>query len=157
MTSISDASLLFKKTFWTLADQEIFTADNNPDVIPLVAFGHPGTSRPDDIVVFQGLRQSQEPGALSTQHSRELTMELDILISVFRGGAEAAEEQASEAAYGYLNQLEEYVRVTDTTVGGTVRYCFLDKHESEGWTVGPTDAGRNITIIATFGAHLRLR
>lgn len=156
MGGIGAQAHLFKKTFRDLAFSDIFTDETNPLVIPLVVFGHPGTARPDDVVCFQGLRSKAAPAAMGPTRPREEVIELDVLISVARGGEQEAEEQCSDAAYGYLSQLEEFVRSVDTSVGGTVKYCFLDHHESDGWTVGGPNPGRNITIDATFEAHYRI-
>lgn len=146
------------KVEWVrLCKEVIFTPDNNPDVIPLTLFGAPGTERPDDIVAFTAVRSNQETQPLATTHPREESIELDGIISVFRGGGQEAEQQSAEAAYGYLSQIEEYARSVDPTISGLVRWCLLDSHESDGWTVGDTSPGRNIVVDFTLKAAYRIR
>lgn len=123
-----------------------------------VAFGQPGTLLRDDIVAFMGIATSQAPATLSsTNRSREEQLDLTVQFSCYRGGGEESEKLASDAAYGLLEELEHYLRVTDTTLGGVVRYCFLTAHTSSGFT-DPTDIenGRTIEIEATFSAVARI-
>ncbi len=149
---VSTQAHAFKKAFY---DAAVALFENVTSTH--VAFGHPGTEEVDDIVVFRGLRSIQEPGPMSTNRAREETLQLDIFISVARGGGPEQEEICSDRGYEILGDLENYVRSTDPTVGGTVRECHLASHESDGWTVAnETFRGRNITILATFEAKVRI-
>lgn len=124
----------------------------------LVTYGHPGTSRPEDVVMFMGVRVNQEPATLSaTNRAREETIELDVVISVARGGGAEVEEVCGARASDLLEALSYYVRITDTTLGGVARWCFLDRYETDGYTVQAEQfQGRNISIVATFKAAHRV-
>jgi hypothetical protein len=53
--------------------------------------------------------------------------------------------------------VEQYARVTDTTIGGAVRWCFLTQHTSQGHTDPQVlEQGRVIEISATFTALARV-
>lgn len=122
-----------------------------------IAFGHPGKTQADDIVAFGRISSVQEPVTIGTRRSREETLTLIVVVSIFRAGGPEQEQIASDRAYKLLGDLENHVRKTDTTVGGTVRDCFLDSHESEGATDPDTIArGRLIEISASFTAHARI-
>lgn len=123
----------------------------------LVSFGHPGNAKPDDIVGFMDVRSQQDPANLGTNRSREEVIELDVLFSIYRGGGAEQEVVCTDRAYYLLGQLENFVRVTDTTVGGTVRHCFLISHTSDGSTDPDVlAAGRFIEVTATFQAYARI-
>ena len=150
---VSTAAPAFKKamhqaavTLWRISDPNV-----------LVSFGHPGIAKPDDIVGFMDIRSNQEPATLGTNRSREETLELDVLFSIYRGGGAEQEVVCSDRAYYLLGQLENFVRTTDTTVGGTVRHCFLASHTSDGATDPQVlSAGRFIEVTATFQAQARI-
>lgn len=143
-----------KLKFRDKARDVIFASD--PAV--LVSYGHPGTERPDDIVMFTAVRVGQEVANLSvTNRSRDESIELDVLISVARGGGPEVEEVCGARATALLAALESYVRVTNTTLDSTVLYCFLTRYETDGWTVAnEIFQGRNISINATFTAVARI-
>lgn len=124
-----------------------------------VFYGHPGTQQlPDDIVSWGRVTSSQEPGPISaTNRSRTNNLAADVTISVFRSGGADQEQVASEAAYAYLSAIEEYLRVTDPTLGGLVLWCFCTGHDSDGVTDPILLAqGRTIEITATFSAFSRI-
>jgi len=122
-----------------------------------VSFGHPGTNQTNDIVAFLGVRVEQDPATFGTNRSREEVLTLTVVISCYRGGGAALEKVCSDRAYELLRILETYVRVTDTTLGGVVRHCFLTAHESDGATDPRSLAkGRTIEIAAVFTAHARV-
>lgn len=155
MTTTATAGDAFKVAFRNAARDTIFASD---DAV-LVSYGHPGTEATDELVMFTAVRVNQEVATLSsTNRSREETIDLDVIVSVARGGAgQAAEEAAGTRATELLKDLEYYVRKTDTTLGGVVRYCFLTRYETDGWTVSEEQfQGRNITILATFTAVVRV-
>lgn len=154
MSALSTVGDDLKVAFRDAARDVIFATD--PSV--LVSYGHPGTERPDDMIMFAGVRVGQEPATLSaTNRSREENVELDVIISVARGGGAEVEEVCGARATALLQALEYYVRVTDTTLGGHARYCFLARYETDGWTVANQQfQGRNISIEATFQAVARI-
>lgn len=151
LATVGDA---LKVKFRDKARDVIFVAD--PAV--LVSYGHPGTERPDDIVMFTAVRVGQEAAGMSvTNRAREERVELDVLISVARGGGPAVEEVCGARATALLGSMADYVRVTNTDLDGTVRNCFLDRYETDGWTVENEQfQGRNISILATFVAYARI-
>lgn len=109
------------------------------------------------VVVGTG-QSNSDPATLSANmRTRNEDLTLEVTIYSYVPGGEEAEEPADTAAYSMLTTLEEQVRVTDTTVGGTVRYCFLTSHVS-----APAEddnilsRGRLTIIIATFSANARI-
>jgi hypothetical protein len=153
MTNTSSVAAAFKDAFVVIA-QSIWNQASS-DV--LVSFGHPGSSLPNSIVGFMDVRTEQDPATFGTNRTREEVLELDVLVSVYRGGGREAEKTASDAAYTYLGLLETYARTTDTTIGGTVRECALIRTVSDGRT-DPNEIakGRTIEITATFQARARI-
>lgn len=130
--------------------------ETDPDV--QIAFGHPGKTQADDIVAFGRLTSEQEPSAMAPTRPRTERLTLDVVFSVYRAGGPEMEQVASDRAYALLGQLEEHVRLTDTTLGGTVQFCFLTAHESTGSTDEQTlSRGRLIETTAVFTAQARIR
>lgn len=153
MVNTSSVAPAFKDAFIVIAN----SIWNQASSAVLVSFGHPGQNQPDDIVGFLDVRTEQDPATFGTNRSREEVIELDVLVSCRRGGGPEVEKTTSDAAYALLALIENYVRTTDTTVGGTVRECFLIRTTS----VGATDPrelaqGRTIEITATFQARARI-
>lgn len=119
-------------------------------------FGRP-VQFPPDIVAFGAVRSTQEHATMGTNRSREEQLELDITISVQRGGRDD-DQYVSDRAYEILGILEEYARVTDTTIGDTVIECALVRHTSEGATTPEVRKhGPCVDINATFAARARVR
>ena len=56
-----------------------------------------------------------------------------------------------------IAELEQYARVTDTTIGGTVRECFLTNLQIAGTPPELVAGGRLVEAQATFTAHARIR
>ena len=143
-SALKDAFVSAARTLWAGTDVQ-------------VAFGHPGQTQTDDIVAFGRVTSSQEVATMGTNRSREETLTLDVVISIFRGGGPEMEAIASARGYALLGELEEFARKTDTTIGGTVRHCFLTSHESDGATDPEIlAAGRLIEISAQFTAQARI-
>jgi hypothetical protein len=152
MVNTSSVAPAFKDAFVSAAT----TLWTGTDV--LVSFGHPGQSQPDDIVGFLDVRTEQDPATFGTNRSREEVLEIDVLVSCYRGGGPDMEKVVSDRAYELLGQLESAVHYgAGTTVGATVRECFLLRTSSTGRTE-PTElaAGRTIEITATFQAKARI-
>lgn len=123
-----------------------------------VSFGHPGPSQSPNIVALLAVSSEQEPATYGTARSREETLTLTVMFSIYRAGGSEMEKVASDYAYQLLGDLERQVRMTDTTVGGAVRECFLVSHRSEGATDPETLAsGRLIEVEAVFQAKARVR
>lgn len=160
MSATSTVAFAFKKAFYDAVVALMPTAF--PTEFVDVSFGPAFPYQPDNLVEFLGVRSSQEPVTLSASNrAREETLELDVQVSVFQGGAEVAEIEVARRGYAYLGAIENYVRTTNTqlAVDGsyTVRECFLTSHQSAGAT--PDDGladGRLVIIQATFTAHVRI-
>lgn len=147
--------LAFKKAFYQ-GVKDLMAEDYDTEHV-YVVFGQPSTYQPEDIVSFGRLSVGQEAATMSTNRSREETISVEVTVSCFLGGDEDAEIATAERAYELLRRIERYVRMADTTVGGTVRQCFLTAHESEGAT--PEDLieqGRVTEVVATFTAQARI-
>lgn len=123
-----------------------------------VTFGHPGIMQADDMIAFMDMTSEQHFATMSaSRRSREETLTLKVMVSSFRNGNADNDQAPSDAAYGLMSQLEEYVRITDTTLGGAVRECFLTSHTSTGYTDPQSLAqGRTVDIEATFTAKARV-
>lgn len=142
--AFKDAFVTAARTIWSETDVQ-------------VSFGHPGQVQADDLVAFMGCVSEQEPATYGTRRQREETLLLDVVVSVYRGGGSDVEQVASDRAYELLGQLEQYVRVTDTELGGVVRHCFMVGHTSDGSTDPQVLAqGRLIEINAQFAAKARI-
>ncbi|TFD74733.1 hypothetical protein [Cryobacterium fucosi] len=145
-------ALAFKEAMFNIA-VGLWAADTTVQV----AFGHPGQTMMNDIVSFGELGSSQVPGPMGGQRSRDETLTLTVIFSIFRGGGADQEIVTARRGYALLGQLENYVRKTDTTVTGTVRSCFLASHASDGSTDPDVlAAGRLTTIAAQFVAVTRI-
>lgn len=149
--AVSTVAPAFKNAF-AAAAESLWT---NTDV--QVAFGHPGMTQAGDIVAFGRIASAQEFAAYGSNRPREETLTLEVVFSIYRGGGPEMEKVASDRAYALLGELELYARVTDTTIGGTVRHCSLLSHESDGATDPEIlAAGRLIEITAQFVAQVRI-
>lgn len=122
-----------------------------------VSYGHPGQTQTDDIVGIGDTRVEQEPANLSTNRSREEIIRCDVIVSVFRRGGPEQARVASDRAFELVGMLEGYVRYTDTTLGGTVRHCFLESLSEDGtFDDRILSEGRLVEITATFVAANRV-
>lgn len=122
-----------------------------------VAYGHPGLTQEDDIVSVGRTTSNLDVATYSPNRSREETITCEVVFSCYRGGGPEMEQVVEERAYQLLGLLEDYVRTTDITVGGAVRWCMLSNVECDGATDPDIlQAGRCIDLTATFTAHVRL-
>lgn len=141
----------FKDAFVTA----IRTAINDPTV--LVTYGHPGMENADDMIGVGDITSDQVQATVSPNRSREETLILELVVSCYRGGGQEQEQICADRGYALLGAIEQYARITDTSIGGTVRDCFLTAHKSEGATDPELLAqGRCVEITATFTAHARI-
>lgn len=145
------AAPTFKAAFYAAAVAAL------PDTVR-VSYGHPGTSfLEDDIVAVMGATGDQTPATMGTPRSREETIRLEVVVSSYRGGGAEAEPVAEAAAFALLGTLETYVRLTDPTVGGTVRLCQLEEWRAEPATdEALLTQGRQVELTATFRAEVRI-
>ena len=155
MSATATNADVFKEAFYQAITAD-FAGDPETETV-LVTFGAPGTYVPNDIVSFLDLSADQDTATLGTNRGRDETIELTVSISCVVPGGQEAELLAHQRAYGLLRRIEYYARKTDTTIGGTVRWCFLIRHGSSGQT-DPTliERGRVTEIVAMFRAVARV-
>lgn len=154
-TSTATVAHDFKSAFVT-AIQALYAA--NDEV--LVTFGHPGPQMANyqSIIEFADISVEQTPATMSAANRpREETLTLAVYFTCWERGGFADESVSSARAYGLLGDVERYARITDTTIGGTVRQCFLVATRDAGSTDPDLLAeGRITTIEATFEARARI-
>lgn len=154
MTTATNADV-FKLAFYE-AIVALFANDPEKDTV-LVTFGGPGTYAPNDLVSFLDVTADQEVATLGSNRGRDEQIDLTVSISCVVHGGQEAELLSHARAYSLLRDIEYYVRRTDTTVGGTVRHCFLIRHGSSGQTdPALLSQGRVTEIVATFRAVARV-
>lgn len=153
MSNMSTVAHNFSDSFYQVV-VDMFKDD--PQV--LVSDGHPGTATNDDLIVFIDVKSTQVEANLSiTNRSREETLEQHIYVSSFRAGELDNDRVPKKRVYELLGQIENYVRTTDTTLGGAVRQCFLTEHQSKGATEPAIVAnGRQVDCYAIFTALARI-
>jgi len=130
----------------------LFTAD---DIV--VSWGFPTARDFDDYVVFTGMRAEQETGPMGTRRARNEDVFITASFDFFRAGEADDDRVVTDAAVDAVRRLEEYVRVTDTTLGGTCEWCFLESIDSDGITdLGQLARGRQSVIDVVFHAFVRI-
>ncbi len=134
----------------------LFAADTDP--YTLVVRGLPAFATAQDNVCVGAVTSNQEIATLSaTQRSREETLTCQVDFYSFRPGVDT-EEVVEARAYEMLDALAQYVRQTDTTLGGVVRHCFLTDVASDAATDPDVLAkGRMHVLSATFTAQYRVQ
>jgi hypothetical protein len=133
-------------TLWDVDQPELFIAD-----------GHPGVTQVDDIVGFGHATSTQDSGPYGPRRQREETMTLTVLFSIYRLGGIEAEKAARDYAYDRLRELENYVRATNTELGGVVRDCFITGIDDAAVTDPKILArGRLVEVQAELTAHARI-
>lgn len=146
------AAPTFKTAFYTMA-VTAFASDQAVQV----TYGMPAFDPFNDVIAVGAVTSESEAANLGTRRQREETLTLEVNVYSFVGGGQEAEATAMTRAYSLLATLEEYVRVTDTTLGGVVRWCFLTGHASDQATDQEVLAyGRMCVVTATFTAHNRI-
>lgn len=136
-----------------MAGQTLWPAASNVQV----SFGHPGVTQLNDIVAFMDVSATQEPATLGTRRSRDEDLLLTVMYSIFRAGGAEMEKVAFDRAIELQAQFETQVRVTDTTLGGVVLWCFLTDIKVASSTDEQTLAnGRLVEIEATYTARARI-
>lgn len=152
--STATAADEFKEAMYTAVRDLMAEDEETKDV--LVTYGAPGTFDPEDLVSFLDVTSEQDPSTMGNRGRREV-LTLDVAISCWRGGGAEMELVCARRAYKLLRMIEFYCRRTDTTVGGTVQWCFLTSHESSGQTDPQfLETGRVIEITAKFTAQSRI-
>lgn len=125
-----------------------------------VAYGYP-TSLKDDSVLIMGVQTAQS--WQTSNRGREETLEVEVVVSAWRVSADG-QHDADEAAYGVLELLDRYCRVTDPTLIGAgapvglIREVACTGTDSEGFTDKEwRQSGRGCEIRATFTARARIQ
>ncbi|MHC6176238.1 hypothetical protein [Glutamicibacter sp. X7] len=150
------AGLAFKAALYQ-ACKDLLAADPDTKDV-LVCPGTPGSFQPADIVAVTRLEVQQDFAAMGTNRSREETLAVDIVFSCLIEGDGEQELPAQQRAFDLLGKIEHHVRMTDTTLGGTVRHCLLTGVQTDGQTPDEyLHAGRGVDVIATFTARNRVR
>jgi hypothetical protein len=127
-------------------------ADDEVMIVP----GYPWPQDAQDIVsVGQVVTADQEPASYG-QRTRKENLTCDVTVSVFRPGGSEVQAAVTARAYVLLGRIERYTRVTDTTLGGAVEFCFMTSHELRTSSVPDTSSGRVTEITATFTAYARV-
>lgn len=123
-----------------------------------VVYGHPGPGQEPDIVSVGNVRSSQAVAALNAlTRPREETLEVDVLISVWRGGGPEAQQPATQRAYALAALLEQALQTSDPNLSGTCRVARVTGHEmEEAWDLGVLETGRVTEIRLTITAHARI-
>jgi len=151
MTNTATAAYAVKNAFYTVATT-LFAAD---DIV--VSFGLPGSRDFDDYVYIGGMRTEQEPGPMGTRRARNENVFITVEFDFWRAGEAPDDQAVTDASIDAVRRLEEYVRVTDTTLGGVCEWCFLESLDSEGMTpLQVVGKGRQSTVTVVFHAFVRI-
>jgi hypothetical protein len=122
-----------------------------------VTRGLPAFEVADDNVSIGSVTFNQEPANFGTNRSREETLTCEVLFFSYRGGSDEMEDVVEDRVYKLFTDLAQYVRVTDTTLGGVVRQCFATAGQSDAATDPAVMAtGRLHVLTATFTAQARI-
>ncbi len=144
------------------ACETLYAADTDP--FTRVSRGLPAFANAMDEVCVGAVTTNQEFATFGTQRSREEILTLEITFYSFRFGGAEQEEVVEARAWEMVDELAEYVRVTNTTLKpspeaeGIVRQCMLTDAVSDAATAEEVLAkGRMHVIRATFTAENRVR
>lgn len=129
---------------------------NDPQV--LATLGMPAFDFVNDVVSFGAVTSAQNYATMSSsRRSREETLTCEVIFYSFSPGGQEQEQIVNDRAYSLLSALEFYCRITDTTLGGVVRECFLTEHASDQATDQTVlSKGRLYVITSTFTALARI-
>lgn len=128
------------------ACQSIYNGQTGLDGSPvLVTLGPPGTNAPSAVVIVAAeTRQPVDRPTAGTGRSREKEAEFDVVINVWTGGTETAQQAAIEKADDLSEMLEAYFRTQgQETLGGGCR---------EAWVSGIAGPTPDLTIDPASGA-----
>jgi hypothetical protein len=133
-----------------------------PDPIQ-VAYGDPGSDVQNQIVSVGTMRADLAMANMGRRplRSRDETLQIDVLFSVFSGGVDIeAQQLATEAAYALLGTFMDWVAtVGNETVAGSCRNAWVASHSLEE-AVATNDAndpiGRLATVTAVLTTEARL-
>lgn len=136
------------------ATKTLYAADDTV----LVTFGHPGpqVSNYDNAVVFSDIEDEQTPATISTNRTREVEARITCTVSCVRPGGFEAESTAAEAAVSILEDIEDYLRDTDPTLGGRARRIDVGTHRHESLTDPSLVDGRIVEYTTVIRAWVRI-
>lgn len=153
-TSTKTVAYQFKAALFDAATT--LWATSHPEL--LVNWGSlAGPNIPDEYVLFLGTDSDQTPATLGTNRSREETLHVELQFFVTRWGEVGAAREADDYMYERIGELERYCRMTDTTLGGVVRHCFLASHITDARSFMRNNvAGHLAAAIVRFEAKARI-
>lgn len=124
----------------------------------LVCWGKVGANVPDQYVEFHGTDNTEAPATMGTNRTSEETLRLETMWWVTRfGDAEIVGPEADLYLFDRLAELEHYVRVTNTTLGGVVRHCRVTTFATDDAAMNRDNSyGRLSAAVAIFEAKVRL-
>jgi len=153
LTDVASAQHEVKLALFRIT-QELFRDDDQV----YVSYGHPGDRRDlKDVLAWTNVRTEQSAATLGTNRSRDEDIFVTAVVSCFRAGVLDDDLVPATAATDILRTIERQVRVTDTTLGGVVRHCFLENTDSAGVSDRQLlSRGRLYQITAEFRALARI-
>lgn len=148
------AAYQFKQAFYTAAAE--FFKDSHPEF--QVVRGLLGANVPDAYVQVLGTTTDHEAATMSTNRTREETVQLETQWFVFRYGEVDADREAEDYLFARLGELEKHIRVNDITLGGVVRECSLGNLTTDSARIedAGTSQGRLAAAIAIWEAKIRI-
>jgi hypothetical protein len=151
------AGAYYNKLF-ELAEQFAETASNATDGVQTAAgrLSMP-ISYAADLITMGEIQSTQVP--VTTNRGRDETISVGMTFSAFRTGErDASAKDAMDAAFALANNVGDYVRnaiTGDTTLGGTVQWCFLTQVDASALPI--ESSGVLWEVDAIFTAQFRVR
>lgn len=148
------AAYEFKQAFFEVATAHFAQLEEFQVIRGLVGANHPAK-----YMQVLGTTIRHDPATMSTNRTREETIELETQWYAFEYGSEDADRAAEDYLFARLGSLEEHIRVNDITLGGIVRQCFLGEVATDERRIeeAGTAQGRLAGAIAIWEAPVRLR
>jgi hypothetical protein len=151
MSDVASAAYAVKNGLYQAA-KTLFASD---DII--VSFGLPSDFSSPDQVYVGAMRTEQVNGPMGGRRARNEDIFITVEFDFMRAGEAEDDKVVTDAAMSAVRRLEEYVRVTDTTLGGVCDWCFAESIDSEGVTpLQVVAAGRQSVISVVFHAFVRI-
>lgn len=125
-------------------------------VLLWAGYGWPATNAYNDMISFGAVTSEQVAATVSGGRTREETLTCEVDMLIYRGGGQEQEVIVETRAFALLTLLADYCRVTDTTLGNTVRHCFLTSYATTQDRSVDLNLGRQQFLTATFTAKYRI-
>jgi hypothetical protein len=127
----------------------------------LVSFGDPGSYQPDVIVAVMGGTVPIDRPTMGTGRSREKTVTVNVVISVYVPGGDAAAPAAWITAQSMADQLEAYFRTSpNEQLSGACRDAWVSSTTPTfAKVVDPTSnnvTGATADVAVAITAHVRI-